>query len=106
MVKLRKRIKNICILSIIILSVISVFSSGEEELPEMRAASATNKKIVYEIYTNEDDVILAEKNGEEKSVIKKGKAVPMRKNDYDMLIDGIETASLEEALMMFEDFTS
>ena len=88
------------------LSVASIFTAGEE-FSEIQEVSATNKKIIYEIYTDEEgNVILTEKSVENGIVIKYGKAAPMRKNDYDMLIGGIESESLEEALMMFEDFTS
>ena len=108
MVILRKKIKYISIFSIFVLSLVTVFTVGEDAMPEMQEVSATNKKIVYEIYTDEEGyVILAEKYNDKALVIKREKATsPMRKRDIEVLGNGIVSENLEEALMIFEDFVS
>jgi len=94
-------------LSALILSLATFFTAGEDATPEMQEVSATNKKIVYEIYTDEDGyVILAEKCNNT-LVIKREKVTsPMRKGDIEVLERGIVSGNLEEALMIFEDFIS
>ncbi len=60
----------------------------------------------YEISLVNDDILLSLIEKEGRRVIKSGKASPLRAIDLKEVKEGIRIESLEEALMIFEDFVS
>ncbi len=107
MMYVRKKIIYMCAMAVIMLSSATFFTAGEDGKNKIEEVSAVHKKNIYEIYADGNgNIILSEKSGNEEMIIRRGKASPMRKSDTEALLRGITTYSLEEALMMFEDFIS
>ena len=65
-----------------------------------------SEESAYEICFEGGEVVLYYISGNEKSLVKKRKVLPLRKKDEEMLKKGIKVKELEEALGIFEDFAN
>ena len=74
-------------------------SSGKIDLPVAKESS-------YVILIEDDDVVLYRTEKDEKILIKRERHMPARESDRALILKGVRVESLEEALMIFEDFIS
>ena len=60
----------------------------------------------YKVCLEDDEVVLYNISGGEKAIVKKRKALPLRKKDEEELMKGLYADDMEEALGIFEDFAN
>lgn len=80
-------------------------SKEEEPLTEETVAPISKEEKSYVVKLNDYNVLtLYEKKSEK--ILREDRVVSLRENDKKRLLEGIVTSSLEEALLIFEDFVS
>lgn len=105
---MKKRVRYVAIITLIMFALASFSTVGEKKEDELPKEVSNGKiKTSYEICSDENgNIILFEKSGNDKKVLRCEKAPPLRKNDIESLNEGINLESKEDALMLFEDFIS
>ena len=103
-----RKILWIAVASAVVLSLGFFISGNEEAFREDFADKnkASDNERGFVVYAENEYVALYKIEAGKKELLKKKEYMPMRESDLELLREGIRAESLEEALVIFEDFIS